>query len=90
MSVRDTSIETYNDIKSKGLVGQQAQSILNAMDKNKDYSLQEISIQTGIPINAVSARCNELKKASYIEETEKRKCSITKRTINPLKKKEGN
>jgi len=87
MSVRDTSIETYGDIKVSGLVGHQAQSILDAMSREKDYSLQEISVQTGIPINAVSARCNELKKDHYLIEAHKRKCSITKRTIHPLRKK---
>jgi DNA-binding IclR family transcriptional regulator len=87
MSVRDTSKETYQDIAASGLIGQQAQSILDAMDRDVDYSLQEISAKTGIPINAVSGRCNELKKAYYLEETDKRKCSITKRTIHPLRRK---
>ena len=87
MSVRDTSIETYGDINYSGLIGQQAQSILDARSKDRDYSLQEISVQTGIPINAVSARCNELKKGYYLTETDKRRCSITKRTIHPLRKK---
>ena len=87
MSVRDTSKETYQDIAASGLIGQQAQSILDAMDRETDYSLQEISAKTGIPINAVSGRCNELKKAYYLEETDKRRCSITKRTIHPLRKK---
>ena len=57
------------------------------MEGDTDYSLQEISAKTGIPINAVSGRCNELKKSNYIEETDKRKCSITKRTINPVRRK---
>jgi predicted transcriptional regulator len=87
MSVRDTSKETYGDIHTNGLIGQQAQSILDAMDRDVDYSLQEISAKTGIPINAVSGRCNELKKGFYIEEADKRRCSITKRTIHPLRRK---
>lgn len=87
MSVRDTSKETYQDIAASELIGQQAQSILDAMDRETDYSLQEISAKTGIPINAVSGRCNELKKAYYLEESDKRRCSITKRTIHPLRKK---
>jgi predicted transcriptional regulator len=87
MAVRDTSKEAYGDIALSGLIGQQAQSILDAMDRDVDYSLQEISLKTGIPINAVSGRCNELKKASYLEEVDKRKCSISKRTINPLRRK---
>jgi DNA-binding IclR family transcriptional regulator len=87
MSVRDTSKETYGDIHTSGLIGQQAQSILDAMDRDVDYSLQEISAKTGIPINAVSGRCNELKKCFYLEEADKRRCSITKRTIHPLRRK---
>lgn len=87
MSVRDTSKDAYQSIAVSGLIGQQAQSILDAMDRDTDYSLQEISAKTGIPINAVSGRCNELKKGFYIEEADKRRCSITKRTIHPLRRK---
>jgi predicted transcriptional regulator len=87
MSVRDTSREAYGDMQASGLIGQQAQSILDAMDRDIDYSLQEISAKTGIAINAVSGRCNELKKCNYIEEADKRRCSITKRTIHPVRRK---
>jgi len=35
-------------------------------------------------INAVSGRCNGLKKKNWMVECEKRKCTITGKTIKPL------
>jgi len=43
-----------------------------------------LSELTGIAINAVSGRCNGLKKKGVLQCTEKRKCSITNKTIKPL------
>jgi predicted HTH transcriptional regulator len=86
MSVRETSKEVYKDIKASGTINKQSQVILNAMKRNKDYSLQELSKSTEIGINAISGRCNELKKAGLLEENPKRKCSLTNRTINPVRR----
>jgi predicted transcriptional regulator len=86
MNVRDTSKEAFVDLKEKGVVSRQSQSILNLMKKNQDYSMQELSKATEFGINAVSARCNELKKSGHLIENPKRKCSITNRTVNPLKR----
>jgi predicted HTH transcriptional regulator len=86
MSVRETSKEVYKDIKASGTINKQSQVILNAMKRNKDYSLQELSKSTEIGINAISGRCNELKKAGLLEENTKRKCSLTNRTINPVRR----
>lgn len=82
--VRDTSIKTYQSITDSGQVGAQAYFILSRMNASRDYSLQEISRMTGLPINAVSGRCNDLKKAGLLVEATKRPCSITGRTVHPV------
>ena len=53
-------------------------------DSIKPLSLQEICNKTGFAINAVSGRVNDLKKANQVVEAEKRKCSVTCKTITPV------
>jgi hypothetical protein len=85
--VRDTSIEAYRDLRVRRLLAPKQQLIMDAMRRwgYGNYSLQELSKWTALPINTVSGRCNELKKAGHLEEAPKRKCSITGRTIHPLR-----
>ena len=82
--MQSTSIKAYNEIKFDGTLQRQEKEILHCMEKGRDYSLQELSQITGIGINAISGRCNGLKKKDVLVCGEKRKCSITHRTIKPL------
>ena len=47
-------------------------------------TLKELSRESGLEINAVSGRINDLKKEGMIAECSKRKCSITNRTVIPV------
>jgi len=67
--VRTTSIIAYNDLKSSGKQPTQKQIILNALRE----------------INAVSGRVNDLKKSNQVVEARTRKCSITRKTITPVR-----
>lgn len=80
-----TSRKTYKEIAAEGLVGRQALEILEAIiDMGQAMSLREIERTTGIPINAVSGRVNDLKVAGYLCEVDKRKCRISGRLITPV------
>ena len=84
--VRTTSIIAYNDLKSSGKQPTQKQIILNALRKNKKpMSLQEICDKTNFQINAVSGRVNDLKKSNQVVEAHTRKCTITRKTITPVR-----
>ena len=84
--VRTTSIIAYNDLKSSGKQPTQKQIILNALRKNKKpMSLQEICDRTNFQINAVSGRVNDLKKSNQVDEARTRKCTITRKTITPVR-----
>ena len=84
--VRNTSIIAYNDLKNSGKQPTQKQIILNALKKNvRPMSLQEICDITNMQINAVSGRVNDLKKANQVVEAPKRKCSVTCKTITPVR-----
>ncbi len=43
---------------------------------------------TGLPINVVSGRVNELKSSGYLQHGPTRRCRITGRTIHPVKRPE--
>ena len=82
--IRTTSIMAYNELKGSGKQPKQKDIILNVLrDSINPMSLQEICNKTGFAINAVSGRVNDLKKANQVVEAEKRKCSVTCKTITP-------
>ena len=84
--VRNTSIIAYNDLKNSGKQPTQKQIILNALKKNvRPMSLQEICDRTNMQINSVSGRVNDLKRANQVVEAPTRKCTITRKTITPVR-----
>ena len=84
--VRTTSIIAYNDLKSSGKQRTQKQIILNTLRENKKpMSLQEICDRTNFQINAVSGRVWDLKESNQVVEARTRKCSITRKTITPVR-----
>ncbi len=90
LGVRDTSLDAYQDLRATGAIGAQAQSIVQFISqRGGDWSLQEISQAMRLPINVVSGRCNDAKKSGRLEESEKRKCRVTQRTIHPVRLKQG-
>ena len=87
MPVTTTSRIAYKDINESGLSKNQKDTIydiVNGDNTGKGMSLKEISAFSGIEINAVSGRVNDLKKDNRLETTTKRKCRITNRLINPV------
>lgn len=85
MSVRDSSTEAYHDITVKGITAAQSLEILDAVtDRAHGWTLREIERKTGIAINAVSGRVNQLKKLKALRELERRPCSITGRSVIPV------
>ena len=87
MSVTTTSRIAYKDINESGVSKSQKDTIYDIVNRDntgKGMSLKEISAFTGIEINAVSGRVNDLKKDNRLETTSKRKCSITNRLIKPV------
>ena len=84
--VRTTSIIAFNDLKAANKHRTQKQIILDALRENKTpMSLQEICDRTNFQINAVSGRVNDLKKSNQVVEDSTRKCTITRKTITPVR-----
>lgn len=86
MTVASTSAACYREIKSEGLLTHRQQQIMDVIKPGRDYSLQEIVMLCGLPINVVSGRVNELKRdLKRLEHGETRQCSLTRRTIHPVR-----
>ena len=87
---RTTSKITYKQIKEDGTTVRQSEYIKSFIysiphnDKDFGITLKEIARQSGLEINAVSGRVNELKKDGHVEECQKRRCRITGRLVTPV------
>jgi len=83
--IKDTSRLAYREIQEEGTSCNQKEVILKAVSM-EGSSLKEISQETGIEINAVSGRVNDLKKEGRLETIAKRRCRVTGRLISPVAK----
>ena len=87
--ITHTSKLAYKQIIDEGTSETQKKTILSIVKLHynqvkRDMSLREISSRTGIEINAVSGRVNDLKKDGKLQTVEKRKCTITDRLVAPV------
>jgi len=87
-AVQDTSIESFLDHRASGKLQAQQREVMLVLYGNRDYppwSLQELSRYTSIAVHVLSARVNELIKLGYLERCERRKCSVTGKTIRGIR-----
>ena len=85
--MQETSRIAYKQIIEEGTMNSQKEHIVmyvHDFAQNNGLSLREICKGTGLDINAVSGRVNELKKNGNIEECDKRRCRITGRLVTPV------
>jgi len=85
-AVRATSVQAYHEALADGTLAERQRQILAVMVPGRDYSLQELVSLTGIPVNVISGRVNELKNdLGRLEHGHTRRCTVTGRTIHPVK-----
>ena len=87
-AVQDTSIESFLDHRASGKLQAQQREVMLALHNPRmlgDWSLQELSRYTSIAVHVLSARVNELIKLGYLERCERRKCSVTGKTIRGIR-----
>ena len=76
--LRGTSLQSYRDHQTE--FKSQRDRILAFIKYHPGYTAKEISVRTGIGIEAVCGRRNELVKAGKVMESGRRKCGITGHT----------
>ncbi|MFC3107374.1 hypothetical protein ACFQAT_10350 [Undibacterium arcticum] len=80
----ETSIACFHG-RVQTISSDQQSLIVCCMAPNKDYSMQELAILTGLQTSTLSARLFELRKLGTVEHAAKRPCSISGVTIWPHK-----
>ncbi|QNB13460.1 MarR family transcriptional regulator [Paraburkholderia tropica] len=61
--------------------------ILDAIQPGHDYSMSELVEMTGLQKSSISARLNKMRADGVLEHGPERKCRISGRTINPVRRK---
>lgn len=84
MTVRDTSLDAYDRIREAGVTGAQRERIAAYLFDRDPMTRQEIARQTGLAINAVCGRVNELIKSAHLVELEKRPCRTSGHSAHPV------
>lgn len=69
--MRDTSLAAHHQHSVSGAMLSQRQFILKFLQDNGSRTRQQISDVTGIPINAVCGRVNELLKQGLVTDSQK-------------------
>lgn len=84
--VRRTSRDAYRELQDTGKAGTQRAQILETMLKKPvSYTRSELSKATGLTINAVSGRVNEMiRDGVIVESTWTRQCNITGKNVHEL------
>lgn len=84
MPVADTSIDAYHAMTSRDL-NRGKQRVLDAIQPGQDYSRTEIARVTGLAINVVCGRVNELIEAGALEHGPRRPCRVSGVCIKPVR-----
>lgn len=79
-NVRDTSLETYFG-EIQPTLGKRQKAVFDIIEKLGSSTNLEISRYSGIPINQVTPRTNELVKKGLVVADTKRECSVSHKTV---------
>ena len=83
--MKETSIHAYKHLIETGELSRQQVMVLAVVNELGQATRQEISRHSGIPINCVCGRVNELLNRGLVAEEEARTCNVTGHTANPLR-----
>ena len=83
-NVADTSIEAYHG-HTVGDLTEGQRRVMAVIKEGRDYSRAEIAKASGLPLQSVCGRVNELLTAKRLEHGPRRECAITQNTVNPVR-----
>lgn len=83
-AVTETSIRSYDALKSSGFKGQHA-AIVSHMERGQIYSRRQLATMTGLETSAVAGRVNELVEDHILIVCGHIRCPITNRTVEAVK-----
>ena len=84
MTVAETSIVAYHELRDSGKLGKQCQHILDSMRPGWSYSRRELIEVTGLELSSICGRVNQLIGIGLLQDGAPRKCGVTGKTITPV------
>lgn len=89
MKQRDTSIAAFHELQTGKHLNRLEQQVVNFLaDSSRPASRSMIADGTGLAINSVCGRVNELIKRGILEDAGKMRCSVTGRTVHAVQIKQ--
>lgn len=86
MPVHRISIKNYERMKRDNRIGPQQRIVIMALYQSENpLTRTELSYATGLPINVITGRVNEMVKLNFISECGERKCTITGMKVSVIK-----
>jgi len=82
-NIRDTSLTAFDSAK----ITQGQRRVLDFMSRNpwRDFTRNELARESGIPINCICPRVNELIAAGVLEERVRRGCRFSGKQAHPVR-----
>jgi len=87
MTIKDTSLQAYWSERLGFRLGAQAARVLDDLHIHGAATRKELAESTGIPINAICGRVNELLKSGCVEEFNKTRDEDTNKLVWELRVK---
>lgn len=84
MTSLDTRNANYHEHRESGALGKQQRVVMDEIKARGAGTRSELAKRTGITINAIAGRVNELVAAGLLVEYPQRKCACTGRTVTPV------
>ena len=81
----DVRRENLEDVRARGVTGQQHQLILGLLAGGGEWSRNEIAERLQLRVSSVCARTNELLKVGQVEALAVRRCRVTGRRVAVLR-----
>lgn len=81
----DTRRQNLEDVRARGVTGQQHQLILGLLASGGEWSRNEIAERLQLRVSSVCARANELLKVGQVEAPTVRRCRVTGRRVAVLR-----
>ena len=79
--IQDTTLESYAKLKDEGKVCPRQKEIMWMFNRHGNLTDRALARFTGLPINSITPRRNELVKLNLVERKEKIYDPETKRTV---------
>lgn len=86
--IASTSLDAHREHRASGKLGEQQRAIMlwfHAKHRDVDVTRAELAKATGIRLSSVCGRVFELIEAGYLEETGRRRCTVTGSSAHALR-----